>query len=91
MRRNLLRQAQQENENRRFGVDLELISMFAEASGRPVPHKVTPRRAGDIAASLADPAKAARLLNWTAKRDLRQMCASPWGWQSGNPDGYRGS
>lgn len=70
---------------------LELISMFAEVSGRPVAHEVTPRRPGDIAASLADPAKAARLLNWTATRDLRQMCASAWGWQSGNPDGYAGS
>jgi UDP-glucose 4-epimerase len=28
-------------------------------------------------------------LNWKAERDLEQMCADVWRWQSKNPDGYQ--
>ncbi len=67
---------------------LDMVRAFERASGKPVPYKVAPRRAGDIAACYADPALALNLLGWRAERDLDAMCADAWRWQSGNPNGY---
>lgn len=66
-----------------------LIEAFARASGRDIPTALQPRRAGDVAASYADPAKATRLLGWTAARGIDEACADYWNWQSKNPQGYR--
>ena len=68
---------------------LEMIGAFEQASGRAVPHRVAPRREGDIASCYADPARAAGLLGWRAQRNLQAMCADAWRWQNGNPQGYR--
>jgi len=68
---------------------LEMIAAFAQACGRPVPYRIAPRRAGDIAACYADPAEAAEWLGWRATRDLQAMVADAWRWQSRNPTGYR--
>ena len=54
----------------------------------PFPYRIEPRRPGDIAECWADPAKAARELDWHASRDLAAMCADSWRWQSANPNGY---
>lgn len=67
---------------------LEMLRAFAEASGRPVPYRIAPRRPGDIAVCYADPAAAAQQLKWRAERGLAEMCADSWRWQQGNPDGY---
>jgi len=68
---------------------LEMVRAFEAASGRPVPYRVEPRRAGDIATCYADPAKAERELGWKARRGLDDMMRDTWRWQSMNPDGYR--
>lgn len=68
---------------------LEVVKAFEAASGREIPYSFAPRRPGDIAASIADPAKARKMLNWQAKHSLKDMCESSWEWQSGNPNGYR--
>ncbi len=70
---------------------LEMVAAYADASQRPVPYAIAPRRAGDVAQCYADASKAQQLLGWQAKRDLRDMVADSWHWQSGNPDGYRSS
>ncbi len=67
---------------------LEVVRAFEEATGRPVPYRVVPRRPGDTAQAWSDPAKAAADLGWKATRDLRRMCEDAWRWQSANPDGY---
>lgn len=67
---------------------LEVVKAFEQASGRPVPYRIAPRRAGDIAQCYADPARAEAELGWRAEHDLADMCADAWRWQSGNPDGY---
>lgn len=67
---------------------LDLVNAFSKASGREIPYRVAPRRAGDIAACYADPAKAREELGWTAKFELDQMCADSWNWQKNNPKGY---
>ncbi len=69
---------------------LQMLEAFEAASGRCVPYRIAPRRAGDIATCYADPSKAATELGWTAKRDLHTMMRDAWRWQSQNPDGYRG-
>lgn len=43
---------------------LELVKAFSKASGKPLPHKVVGRRAGDLAEFYADPGKAERELSW---------------------------
>jgi penicillin-binding protein 1A len=67
---------------------LEMVQAFERASGKPVPYKFAPRRAGDIATCYADPALALALLGWRAERGLDAMCKDAWLWQSGNPNGY---
>ena len=61
---------------------LEIIRTFEQASGRPVPYRVTPRRPGDIASYYANPDKARKELGWKAERGLLEMCADTWRWQS---------
>lgn len=68
---------------------LEVVKAFETASGKPVPYKVMPRRAGDVAQYFAHPGLAKELLGWEARRTLADMCADSWRWQSGNPQGYR--
>ena len=67
---------------------LEVVDAFRRASGREIPYKVVDRRPGDVAISLADPARAHRELGWRAERGLDEMCADTWRWQSGNPHGF---
>lgn len=67
---------------------LEVVSAFEQASGKRIPYKIVDRRPGDIASCYADNSKAERELNWSAEKDLGEMCRDAWRWQSGNPDGY---
>lgn len=67
---------------------LELVKAFELASGRDVPYSIVGRRTGDVAALWADPARAAVMLGWQARHDVRRMCEDAWRWQSNNPDGY---
>ena len=60
---------------------LEMVAAFEAASGRPVPYKIAPRRAGDIASSYASVEFAAKELGWKATLDLKQMCESSWKFQ----------
>ena len=66
----------------------DVLHAFERAVGHDLPYEVVGRRAGDIAASYADPGRANEQLGWTATRSLDDMCADAWRWQSQNPDGY---
>lgn len=67
---------------------LEMIKAFEQASQRPIPYKIAPRRSGDIAACFADPYLAKELLGWQAEKTLLEMCTDAWHWQQQNPQGY---
>jgi UDP-glucose 4-epimerase len=67
---------------------LELIRVFEQASGHPVPYQVVARRPGDAAEMGADPSMAEQLLGWRAEYGLERMCEDAWRWQSMNPDGF---
>jgi len=66
----------------------EMITAFEKASGKKIPYEVVGRRSGDIATCYADPTKAQKELGWTTERDIDEMCADTWRWQSNNPNGY---
>ena len=55
---------------------LDMINTFQEVTGRNVPHKIEPRRAGDVATLLADVSKAEQVLGFKAEFDLADMCRS---------------
>ncbi|WP_418960998.1 UDP-glucose 4-epimerase GalE [Streptomyces tritici] len=67
---------------------LDLVRTFEEASGQPIPHRIAPRRPGDVAELVADPSKVAAAWGWTARRDLAAMCRDAWHFQQLNPYGY---
>ena len=67
---------------------LEVLHAFEAACGRELPHEIVGRRAGDIAASFADPSRAESELGWKATRTIEDMCADQWRWQESNPLGY---
>ena len=68
---------------------LELVDGMGEATGKPVPYEIAPRRPGDVAELYADPKKAAEMLKWEAELGTKEMCEDTWRWQSTNPMGYR--
>jgi UDP-arabinose 4-epimerase len=59
---------------------LEIIRAAENATGRPVRRKIGPRRPGDPPILVSDPAKAQRVLGWTAKRNLADIVSSAWTW-----------
>jgi len=67
---------------------LQMIAAFEKAARVSIPYEVVDRRPGDVAIYYADPGLANKELGWQAKRDLHQMCADGWRWQTKNPNGY---
>lgn len=64
---------------------LEIIAALEQASGRKVPYRIAPRRAGDVAAYYADVSYAQEVLGWRARRDVAEMCADAWRWEVARP------
>lgn len=69
---------------------LDVIGSASAAVGRDLPYEIVPRRSGDIAMTWAATDYAAEVLGWRAKRDLDEMIADHWRWQSRNPNGFDG-
>lgn len=67
---------------------LDVINAFEEANDLKINYVFKDRRAGDIPACYADPAKAENELGWKAKYGIREMCEDSWRWQKNNPNGY---
>jgi UDP-glucose 4-epimerase len=61
---------------------LDMVRAFEAACGRPIAYQIVDRRPGDVAKCYADPAKAREELGWTAVRDVAQMCADVWRYQT---------
>lgn len=58
----------------------EVIRTVEEVTGRSVPVEEAPRRSGDPPVLVADPARAERLLNWRAEKELVTMVEDAWRW-----------
>jgi UDP-glucose 4-epimerase len=68
----------------------EVLAAVESATGRPVPHRIGPRRAGDPPVLVADAGRARAVLGWEpAHPDLTEIVASSWAWRRGHPGGYR--
>jgi UDP-glucose 4-epimerase len=71
---------------------LEVIECAREITGRDIPVRIEPPRAGDPARLIADPTKAKVSLGWEpAMSDLRTIVRSAWDWRLRHPSGYPGS
>lgn len=67
----------------------EIIDTARRITGKEIPAKVEPRRAGDPSVLIASNKKAADLLGWAPKRGLEEIIADAWVWHSSHPDGYK--
>jgi UDP-glucose 4-epimerase len=67
---------------------LEIIETFERVTGRKVNYKIAPRRAGDLAECFANPELALKELGWKVEKNLDDMVADAWNWQTKNPQGY---
>ena len=61
----------------------EVIAAVERVSGRAVPVRLAPRRAGDPPVLVADPHKARDALGWSARRGLDEIVASALKWHMG--------
>jgi UDP-glucose 4-epimerase len=67
----------------------EVIATVEEVSGKKVPTKEAPRRAGDPPALVAAAGKIHRELGWEPRyKDLRSIVETAWLWHSRHPKGY---
>ncbi len=62
---------------------LDMVKAFEKSTGKAVPYKIAPRRAGDIATCYADPKKAKEELGWSAEKTLDDMCKDSWNYING--------
>ena len=58
----------------------EVVRTVEAVTGRMVPVREEPRRAGDPPALVADPRRAEALLRWRARADLAAMVEDAWRW-----------
>ncbi|MBS4753719.1 UDP-glucose 4-epimerase GalE [Nocardioides sp. zg-ZUI104] len=63
----------------------ELVAAFEEVTGEQVPVTTAPRRPGDTAGAYTRSDRAARLLGWTAQRDLTEGIADTLAWFAHRP------
>ncbi len=67
----------------------EVIDTARAVTGREVPTKVAPRRAGDPAVLIASSEKIRSELGWQPEfQDLRVIIQSAWNWLIAHPQGY---
>jgi len=68
---------------------LEVIECAREVTGKPIPMRICPARAGDPACLVADATKARKVLGWGPERsNLPAMVRSAWEWDQAHPGGY---
>jgi UDP-glucose 4-epimerase len=60
---------------------LEAIHAFEEVAHMQLNYVIGPRRPGDVVAIYANLDKAARILGWTPKRNIRDIMQTAWEWE----------
>jgi UDP-glucose 4-epimerase len=67
----------------------QIIATVEKVTGKKVPVKYGPRRAGDAIALWADPSRAKQMLGWEARyKDPETIIRSAWNWFEKHPKGY---
>jgi UDP-glucose-4-epimerase GalE len=59
---------------------LEVLGVVEEITGRTLPKRFRPRRAGDPPRLVADATRAHQQLRWAPSRSLHQMVGTAWNW-----------
>jgi UDP-glucose 4-epimerase len=68
---------------------MEVIRMVEQVSGRTVPYRIAPRRAGDPAVLVAASGRLRRETGWTPKLDrLEDIVRTALAWREAHPGGY---
>ena len=60
---------------------LELIHTFEKVNNVEIPYEIVERRPGDIGVAFADPSYGKKLLSWSTKLNLEDMCRDAWRWR----------
>ena len=68
---------------------LEMVTAFKRSCKCKVPYTFGHRRAGDLAASYAIPAKAKALLGWEALKTVDDMTSDTWNWKQKSAGGFK--
>jgi len=67
----------------------EVLDACRRVTGKPIPHRSAPRRAGDPPTLLAEATHARRALAWSPRfMSLDETVATAWAWRSAHPNGY---
>jgi len=68
---------------------MEVVECGRKVTGRPIPIRIEPPRAGDPARLVADASRATKVLGWKPRKsDLATILRSQWDWQQSHPNGY---
>ena len=67
---------------------LDLINSFQKVNKVKVHHVFSKRRKGDVERSVASNKLALKILNWSPKKGIEDMCRDGWKWKINNPNGY---
>tara|TARA_Y100000589_G_scaffold331513_1_gene385397 strand:+ start:594 stop:1649 length:1056 start_codon:yes stop_codon:yes gene_type:complete len=67
---------------------LQLINTYEKVNNIKIPFQFVQRRSGDVAELVADNSYAKHLINWSPKKDLKDMCKDSFNWQLKNPFGF---
>jgi UDP-glucose-4-epimerase GalE len=66
----------------------QVLDTIGRVAGRPVPHRIGARRAGDPARLVANSERARHELGWRPARSLDQIVRTAWRWHERHPLGY---
>ncbi|MFS0948513.1 UDP-glucose 4-epimerase GalE [Enterococcus durans] len=67
----------------------EMLEAAREVTGKEIPAKIAPRRAGDPSRLVASSAKAQAILGWQPKfTDVKEIIKIAWDWHVSHPNGY---
>lgn len=67
----------------------EMLTAARQITGKEIPVKIGPRRAGDPAVLVASPQKAKTILGWTPEyTTIETIFSSAWSWHQTHPHGY---
>jgi UDP-glucose 4-epimerase len=68
---------------------LEVLRACEEAVGRPIPHELAPRRAGDPPVLVGSADRLRGELEWSPRfPDIRSIVQTAWEWHRRHPEGY---
>lgn len=67
----------------------EMLEAAREVTGRDIPAKIAPRRAGDPSRLVASSEKSRAILGWAPEyTDVKEIIKTAWAWHESHPNGY---